>query len=194
MNATVKELRVGDEKLAADIITLAFAADPVTRWTWPNPQTYISAMPRLSLAFGGRAFGCGGAHCAGDNTGVALWLPPGIEPEQEAMGEIMQSTLTPAQLESAKAVFEQMAGFHPHDPHWYLPLIAVDPAQQGKGLGDALMAFALERCDRDGAPAYLESSNPRNISLYRRHGFEVMGKIQAGTSPEIVPMLRKPRR
>ena len=86
-----------------------------------------------------------------------------------------------------------MAKYHPDEPHWYLPLIGVDPAQQGKGLGDALMRHALVRCDRAGQPAYLESSNPRNISLYRRHGFEELGTIQAGSSPALVPMLRRPR-
>ena len=51
----------------------------------------------------------------------------------------------------------------------------------------------LARCDADGIPAYLESSNPRNIGLYQRHGFEVRSPIQVGSSPEVVPMLRLPR-
>jgi hypothetical protein len=55
------------------------------------------------------------------------------------------------------------------------------------------MTHALERIDRDRLPAYLESSNPRNISLYRRHGFEELGTIQVGSSPPIVPMLRHAR-
>jgi hypothetical protein len=42
--------------------------------------------------------------------------------------------------------------------------------------------------------AYLESSNLRNVPLYERHGFKVLGTIQAGGSPPITPMLRKPRR
>ncbi len=57
-----------------------------------------------------------------------------------------------------------------------------------------LLRHQLKICDRDGALAYLESSNPRNIALYERHGFEALGRIQAGTSPTMVPMLRKPRR
>jgi ribosomal protein S18 acetylase RimI-like enzyme len=74
-----------------------------------------------------------------------------------------------------------------------LPLIGVDPAQQNKGYGGALMRHALIECDRDKKLAYLESTNPKNISLYERHGFEALGTIQVGTSPPIVPMLRKPR-
>ncbi len=92
-----------------------------------------------------------------------------------------------------------MGRYHPTDPHWYLPLIGVDPSQQGKGYGSALMQHALVPCDRDNKIAYLESSNPssnhepRNIPLYERHGFEILGTIQVGTSPPIFPMLRKPR-
>jgi hypothetical protein len=31
------------------------------------------------------------------------------------------------------------------------------------------------------------------VPLYERHGFEVLGSIQAGSSPTVVPMLRRPR-
>ena len=91
------------------------------------------------------------------------------------------------------ALFERMAGFRPREPHWYLPLIGVDPAHQGKGCGAALLSFALASCDRDHLPAYLESTNPRNVSLYKRHGFEPLGTIQVGQSPPLVPMLRRAR-
>ena len=80
-----------------------------------------------------------------------------------------------------------------YEPHWYLPLVGVEPNAQGRGLGGALMRHAVARCDQEDAPAYLESSNPRNISLYERHGFEVMGEIQMGSAPPVTPMLRQPR-
>ena len=96
-------------------------------------------------------------------------------------------------LDDMMRVFEQMDEYHPKAPCWYLPMIGVDPACQGRGYGSALLRFALERIDRDGAAAYLESSNPRNVPLDERHGVEVIGNIQAGTSPSIVPMLRSPR-
>ena len=76
--------------------------------------------------------------------------------------------------EDGLQVMQRMQGFHPKEPYWYLPLIGVDPARQGKGLGGALLRHQLAICDRDGAPAYLESSNPRNISLYERHGFAAL--------------------
>jgi hypothetical protein len=38
-----------------------------------------------------------------------------------------------------------------------------------------------------------ESTNPRNVPLYERHGFERLGTIQSGSSPPLFPMLRRPR-
>ena len=55
------------------------------------------------------------------------------------------------------------------------------------------MEQGLLRCDRDSIPAYLESSNPRNISLYERHGFEVLDTFQVGSTPPVSPMLRESR-
>jgi ribosomal protein S18 acetylase RimI-like enzyme len=182
-----------DESAAIQTIVLAFAADPMARWTWPNAKNYLAAMPRMVPAFGGRAFERGSAYRTAGYRGIALWLPPGVEPDDDGLNEVMQSTVSESQLEAGAAVFEQMAKYHPQEPHWYLPLIGVDPAHQGKGIGDALMSYALDRCDRERVPAYLESSNPRNISLYRRHGFEPVGTIQAGSSPTLVPMVRRPR-
>ena len=84
----------------------------------------------------------------------------------------MQGTVPEHIQREAGAVMEQMGRYHPSEPHWYLPLIGIDPAQQGKGYGGALLQHALIACDRDGSLAYLESTNPRNIPLYERHGFE----------------------
>jgi ribosomal protein S18 acetylase RimI-like enzyme len=80
--------------------------------------------------------------------------------------------------------------FHPHEPHWYLPWLGVDPALQGRGLGSLMLKHTLRRVDETGLPAYLESSNPKNIPLYERLGFEVLGVIQGGSFPPITPMLR----
>jgi GNAT superfamily N-acetyltransferase len=192
-STTVRVMAAADENPAVETIVLAFAADPMARWTWPHAHQYLAAMPRMVRAFGGRAFSDGSAFCTEDYAGTALWLSPGVHADEEELGAVVESTAAPSLLAEAATIFEQMAKYHPAEPHWYLPLIGVDPANQGEGHGDALMAYALARCDRDHAPAYLESSNPRNIPFYRRHGFEPLGAIQAGSSPTLVPMLRQPR-
>lgn len=176
-----------------DVITLAFSADPMARWSLPDAAQYLEVMPDVVAAFGGGAFAAGSAHLLDGGAGAALWLPPGTEPDGERLVSLMQAQAPAAIQDDLMQVFALMGQYHPAEPHWYLPLIGVDPARQGRGVGSALLRHALERVDQDHLPAYLESSNPRNIPLYERHGFEAIGTIQAGSSPTMVPMYRKPR-
>jgi GNAT superfamily N-acetyltransferase len=143
--------------------------------------------------FAGRAFAHRSAFCTQDYQGAALWLPPGVESDDAAVEAVLQSTVRPETRDDLYAMLEQMGQFHPIEPHWYLPLIGVDPAAQGRGYGALLMKGILDQCDAQALPAYLEATSPRNVPLYQRHGFEVVGTIQIGTSPPLVPMYRKPR-
>jgi ribosomal protein S18 acetylase RimI-like enzyme len=197
MGATTKlpvtTVAPADAERAVAVIVLAFGADPAARWTYPDAHDYITHFPAMVRAFGGGAFAAGTAHRVGQFAGAALWLPPGRHPDEAAMQATLERSLPAARLREIGAVFERMRGHHPREPHWYLPVIGVDPAHQHQGHGSALLRHALAQCDRDGMPAYLESSNPANISLYERHGFVVLDTIQVGSSPSISPMLRTPR-
>jgi GNAT superfamily N-acetyltransferase len=51
-------------------------------------------------------------------------------------------------------------------PHYYLALLGTDPARQGRGIGSMMLVSQLTRCDAEGFPSYLESSNRRNLALY----------------------------
>lgn len=190
---TVQAAKAEEEAAVFAVLTLAFSSDPATRWTWPGPKVFIEAFPRFAKAFGGAAFDMGTAHRIGW-AGAALWLPPGARPDEAALGALMESTADAATATDGPKLMQQMASHHPKEPHWYLPLIGIDPAHQGKGLGGALLKHATDICDRDGVPAYLESSNLANVPLYERHGFEATGRIQVGGSPVFTPMLRRPRR
>jgi GNAT superfamily N-acetyltransferase len=178
-----------DVERAVAALMLAFSADPVERWKYPGPRQYIALFPPFVRAFGGGAFAQGTAYFTEDYAGTSLWLPPGTEPDHAAI----EASLPTGREAEIAAVFEEIARFHPREPHWYLPLIGVDPAHRHKGYGAALLRHALRRCGRHGVPAYLESTNPANISLYRRHGFEVQGTIQVGSAPPLFPMLRAAR-
>ncbi len=178
---------------ATACIVAAFITDPLARFAWPSPHEHLHAMPLATREFAGGSFEHGTAYVTGDFCGAALWLPPGVHPNSEALETVFRDTAKPEHLDDLLATFEKMDEWHPEEPHWYLPLVGVEPNAQGNGFGGALMRHAVARCDREGALAYLESSNPRNISLYERHGFEVMGEIQVGVGPLVTPMLRHPR-
>ncbi|HEX7207357.1 MAG TPA: GNAT family N-acetyltransferase [Nitrososphaeraceae archaeon] len=193
---TLQEVKIAgqeDENAIIDVLKLAFAGDPVSRWIWPSPQKYLSSVEDFARAYGGKAFSNKTAYFVGDYSGAALWLPNGVEPDFDTMMAILQATSSKEAQTDGPEVFEKMGGFHPTEPHWYLPLLGVDPFYHGKGLGTALMGYATDIFDKENIVAYLESSNEKNITLYKRHGFESLGIVQVNTSPTIYPMMRKPR-
>jgi ribosomal protein S18 acetylase RimI-like enzyme len=189
----IKTAKASDEAPVIDVVVLAFSADPAARSLYQDPHQYLMHFPSFVRAFGGNAFAHGSAYYVDGYAGAAMWLPPEVSPDENMVVDLLQQTGYAPVQKDVFAVFEQMARYHPQEPHWFLPFIGVDPLQQGKGCGAALMQHALVPCDRDRTLGYLESSNPKNIPLYERYGFELLGTIQVGTSPPIFPMLRKPR-
>lgn len=182
--------------VALNTIVAAFTADPLLRWIFPQADVYMNYASQVFDNVGGAAFSAGAAFEIDNYAGVALWIPPAgndHEADDSVMSELLAGTVAAERMEEVGSVLGQMEDFHPSEPHWYLPLIGVDTCHQGRGLGAQLMKYALAKCDEAGLPAYLESSNPANISLYERHGFEVTGRIQSESSPPVHPMYRAAR-
>lgn len=190
----VRSATAAEADRVINVMMLAFSRDPVTRWAWPDGHTLVTHYPAFVRAFGGKAFEHDSAFRTADFAGVSLWLPPGVESDAERMAALLETTVEKHRLPQLYAFVEQMGRHHPTEPHWYLPLIGCDPAQQGRGIGGTLMRHALARIDGDGLPAYLESSNAANVPLYQRHGFEVTGTIQVDGGPPMFPMWRAGRR
>ena len=189
----IKIATASDEQQTIDVIVLAFSADPICRWMYPDPRQYLINFPDFVRAYGGKAFEQGTAYYVDGFLGAALWVPPDVQPDEDALVALVQRTVSERDQEDVFSALEQADSFHPSEPHWYLPLIGVDPVQQGKGYGSALMKHALIPCDGENKLAYLDSTNPKNIPFYEQHGFELLATIQVGASPPFFPMLRKPR-
>jgi ribosomal protein S18 acetylase RimI-like enzyme len=81
---------------------------------------------------------------------------------------------------------------HPVVPHYYLSVLGTDPEQQGGGIGSALLAPVLHRCDADGVAAYLECSKESNVAFYERHGFTVTDRVELPEGPPLWFMWREP--
>ena len=182
-----------EQAKAYGTLASAFTDDPVERWLYPELQEYLTHFPEFLAAFGGRAFDEQTVWGLGECSAVALWLPPGAEPDGDAIGAVLTETVSSGKHGDTFAVLEQMDAAHPTYPHWYLPWFGVDSVLRGGGLGGELMEHCLEIVDRSHLPAYLETPNPRTLAFYRRHGFEETGTAQAGECPPITFMLRAAR-
>jgi hypothetical protein len=52
----IRKVRQSEEARAVAVQVMAFGADPVMRWLYPEPDEYLTHFPRFVRAFGGRAF------------------------------------------------------------------------------------------------------------------------------------------
>ena len=191
---TVREASSDDLDLVVQVCAEGFARDPLMLWIFQDPSTRYEG---LRLAFTGlaRSYVAPDSviHVVGDAC-VALWRGPAYEALSDTGGGA--SPFPSAVQERFRILGELMEIAHPRDrAHWYLNVIATLPARQGQGLGAEALRPVLDRCDADRLPAYLESSNPRNMTLYRRHGFDEGGRptIELPDGPSLYPMWREPR-
>ncbi|MFN6944639.1 MAG: GNAT family N-acetyltransferase [Cytophagaceae bacterium] len=194
---TITQIKTAEEsskEMVMATLTLAFSADPFNRWVFKDSETYLQLFPKFAYAFGGRALSHSSAFHTEGYAGVSLWLPPKVEPDMETLVGLAETHIREEIKEDAFSFFEQMDRAHPKEPCWYLPLLGVDPFRQNEGQGSKLLRHALHMIDQEGMPAYLESSNPRNIPLYERFGFQVSGELKSGNSPSMYPMFRKPQK
>jgi GNAT superfamily N-acetyltransferase len=199
--ATVRRATSAQAPAMAGVLARAFHDDPVFSWVLHADARRLRMLERAFELFLRRVwleqeetFTTAGVAA------VAVWEPPGSW--KHGAGE--QLRLLPAMLGAfgrriprvLRALATLEAG-HPAEPsyapHYYLPFIGVDPPWQGRGLGAATLAPVLERCDRDGVPAFLEASTARNRALYERHGFEVSEEFALGRgAPTQWRMWREP--
>lgn len=192
---TVRDATEDDIRLVADITARGFAADPVMQWVFRDASTRADG---LRITFTGLTRGYFAPHSAVqvvDDACAALWRAPAYE-APPSDGDDGPGPWTPDVAERLRILSELMEIAHPHDrPHWYLNVLATVPERQGQGLGAVALAAMLERIDAAGEPAYLESSNPRNMTLYRRHGFDDFADpIDLPDGPSLYPMWRTPPR
>lgn len=194
-NREIPEIKTAaktDIERVIDTIVLAFGSDPIARWLYPTSHDYLKHFPEFLRLFAGEAFDHGTAKYVRDFSGAALWLPPDVHPDDKALAEFIRDTVPEDRQGPALAAFEKLEEYHPTEPHWHFAAIGVDPNKQRKGSGSALVKQALDTCDEQGIPVYLEASNTNSASLANRYGFERVGTVDESTMPPFIPMVRRP--
>jgi GNAT superfamily N-acetyltransferase len=193
--------RRDEAALLGEVLADAFAEDPVFAWLIP-PQvrgrdrrlrTFFTSMSRAYLRKGKPCY------LTDDASAAALWAAPGAwamplsqiileaAPNGMAFGHrLLRALRTQMQIEHLHTTQSR--------PHWYLGYLGTRRDRQGQGLGTQMLREVLAGLDTDGVPAYLESSNQRNLPVYERNGFRVIGELQAlGHGPTIWRMWREPQ-
>lgn len=176
----LQPVRDADRDRVVPMLARAFRDDPCFAWVFRSSPDRIAD---LEILFDG-AFADLARHgiswITDDGAGASLWAPPGRTWDDEAMApmiERMTATYRPDDFERLGAFFGLTAAAHPTEPHYYLGVLAADEGRQGEGLGSACLRQGLVAVDAEGAAAYLESSNAKNVPLYERFGFEVTSTV-----------------
>lgn len=194
---TVRRAGEEDREWIARLVGEAFMDDPVSRWVFPDEEHRRGVHARFFGIFLDQSLRHGWVDVTGDRSAAALWLPvtgDEAEPDEEAGEEFGRRLAETAGNERAGTIGELTSLVHPVEPHHYLPIIGVAPGRQGSGLGRILLTRALDRCDSEGVPAYLEASSDRSRALYERLGFVFTGTtVDLPGGPHMWPMWREPR-
>ncbi|MEV6884055.1 GNAT family N-acetyltransferase [Streptomyces sp. NPDC051135] len=206
MGVVIRAAGAGDRESVVRLLDKAFQDDPVSGWVFPGEEYRRRTHHRLMAAFTDAVFADGRIDVTEDGAACALWLPVpagepvGTEPDDgaEASAEDVPARVREAVdpgNERVELIARLTDGIHPTGrAHTYLWMIGVTPGRQGEGLGTALIESELDRCDREGLPAYLEASSARGKALYERLGFEFTGRaLDLPGGPRMWPMWREPR-
>jgi len=198
MAATDKVRKAVPEDLSqiSTALSRAFLDDPVMSWAIPDEQRRQRILPDFFSLYTEVFLRHDESYTTREEViGAALWAPPGRLPvsgeDAEDFGRRMEEMAgvdAPRFLEVGKLVDD----YHPHGSYHYLQFLGVAPGRQGQGIGAALMAPVLERCDREGMRAYLEATSERSKQLYERHGFEAEAAFAPPGGPPLWPMWRQP--
>lgn len=157
------------------MVARAFASDPFYTWLFPREATRVTktaAVMRLALRR------CRRISIDG---GIAGWHAPEDEPPRFAwrdLGAVIG--LLPSvvgRVGTLRRFARSVEAARPKG-HVHLELLAVDPAQQGRGVARKLLEQILSL-----GPVALETTNPKNIDLYRRFGFEVIAEVREADVP-----------
>jgi GNAT superfamily N-acetyltransferase len=193
----VRKATAADIEPIAGALARAFEDDPLTDFIFPEKRR----LDRLERFF---AADIRAVHLKHDDvwttsecTGAALWSPP--DKWRRSPLEVLRTSPTMiralgSRLGRALNALSTIERNHPPGPHYYLGGLGTDPSVQGTGVGSAILAPVLARCDEQGLGAYLESSKEKNVPFYSRHGFEVTRELAIPRGgPPVWLMWREPR-
>ena len=179
----VEPLTHEDEPAAVSCLAAAFADYPLFPPLCPDPLSRPRAIGAFCRFLFRMAVRTGGAFGTIDRAAVACAWPPGREwPttwDQFRAGGL--SLLRRLGWRGGRRLMALERGFDAArrkcvpGPHWYVSLLGVRADARGRGLARVVLVPVFAAADRDGVPVYLETMDERNVAIYERLGFELIG-------------------
>ncbi|GLW89583.1 GNAT family N-acetyltransferase [Actinokineospora globicatena] len=183
-----------DTALCAAIVAQSFAELPQTAWLIADPADRLPALTADFAILVEHALAHGHVDLIGDHA-VAVWFDrTGAEIPAPADYDARVLAATGQYAERFHALDSAFEAHHPAEPHHHLALLAVAPAKQRQGLGEALLRHHHAHLDSQGLAAFLEASTPESTRLYLREGYTPLGEPYPlpDDGPTMWPLWRQP--
>jgi GNAT superfamily N-acetyltransferase len=179
----------GNIKPAALTLAKAFQEYPVSRFFEPDDETRRKNQPRTFQDVLKMNLKHGAVYGTSPKMeGVAVWTlvdrAKPAPPHRRALRESFESVFGDKEKQKKRQAFfnysQEVRNRVLPERYWYLQLLGVDPDFQRQGYSTKLLKPMMEIADRDGLPCFLETQQPRNVSLYGHFGFLI---VEEGTIP-----------
>ncbi|NNN38157.1 GNAT family N-acetyltransferase [Streptomyces sp. S3(2020)] len=197
VNASARVATPDDLDAVVAAFTGAFLDDPVWGPAFPDVRRRAVQAAVMWRVYAGSALRYPWTLVTPGVEAAAVWIPPGgVELTEEEAGGLEERIARVTDAGTARAVMEigeRFEAAHPDEPFFYLTILGTHPDHRGKGLGMGLLAESLDRIDAQGAPAYLESTNPANLKRYESVGFRVRDEIPLASGAVVTSMWRPGR-
>jgi GNAT superfamily N-acetyltransferase len=191
-NPGLRRASTQDIRALKAVLAEAFFEDPILGWLMPQDSKRLARLRRyFAIELRHLALPRGRVWTTSDLAGAALSLPPGAW-RSPLRVTLLEGSAFGVHLSRAARLGAAIEWRHLRGAHYYVRDVGVLPSMQGHGLGSALLRPTLERCDREGLPAYLEASSERSAALYERLGFQITRELRVGGSPPLRLMVRPP--
>ncbi|ONI70643.1 hypothetical protein ALI144C_49410 [Actinosynnema sp. ALI-1.44] len=174
---TVRAATTDDLPEVTALLAEAFQDDPVSTWLFPAAARRRAVQPAFLGVFATLAIESGGmVSLRHDRFATTVWLPSAQhQPGEDEHFLSRFGMMTDEETGRFRQLSELMAANSPdRGDHMHLQLIAVRPDRHRMGIGSDLLAHDLAALG--GTPAYLEASSWLSTALYKRHGFEFIGR------------------
>jgi len=202
VSSHVMRLRRHDVGKAAQMCGRAFRNTPHVAHFFPDTgRTTVDAVAMFEMRI---RYGLlyGEVHVASPGLeGIAVWIPSAratmtMWQQIRAGGMRLYRSVgsdAVARMTHVAEHNDRLRTQHAPDKHWFLAILAVDPAHQHAGHATRLMESMLARFDRESLTCYVETTEPELLAFYKRFGFELGNESTVpGTDLTVWPLIRPP--
>lgn len=188
----------GQIPTVAATLASSFVDDPMFHFIFPQRELRLQALTAFFRPFVADGLQRGEVLLAPAHQGVCIWYPATVPLFSDAFDDVLaEASAAASRFGGADAgdrlnhLATQIGAYEPEMARCEVLWIGLVPAARGQGLGGQLIQPALKTADAQGVGSYLVSSNERNHSFYRRHGFEPTATIEISPSYAMTGMGRR---